>query len=166
MTTFTKFTASVAGLASACTLSLATPAFAGPHGSLAGPGFGGPSVHHPAPTPRPVPPPHHRHRSWHNNDYAWLLAPIAAGALVYGVTQSVRPPDLHRGAAHLRTPCCAFGFKFRHYDDNDHHNENDLRTKDRLLVRSQTRLMAYGARLPHRVESHAGTVRTIPNFEL
>ena len=30
MTTFTKFTASVAGLASACTLSLATPAFAAP----------------------------------------------------------------------------------------------------------------------------------------
>lgn len=79
MTAFTKFTASVAGLAAACTLSLATPAFAGP-------GFGGPGVHHPATTPRPVPPPHHRHRSWHNNDYAWLLAPIAAGALVYGVT--------------------------------------------------------------------------------
>lgn len=92
MTAFTKFTASVAGLAAACTLSLATPAFAGPHGSLAGPGFGGPGVHHPAPTARPVPPPHHRHRSWHNNNYAWLLAPIAAGALVYGVTQSVRPP--------------------------------------------------------------------------
>ena len=30
MTAFTKFTASVAGLASACTLSLATPAFAAP----------------------------------------------------------------------------------------------------------------------------------------
>ena len=30
MTAFTKFTASVAGLAAACTLSLATPAFAAP----------------------------------------------------------------------------------------------------------------------------------------
>ena len=85
MTAFTKFTASVAGLAAACTLSLATPAFAGPHGSPGGPGFSDPGVHHPAP-------PHHRHRSWHSNDYAWLLAPIAAGALVYGVTQSVRTP--------------------------------------------------------------------------
>lgn len=92
MTAFTKFTASVAGLAAACTLSLATPAFAGPHGSPGGPGFGGPGVHHPAPPPRPAPPPHHRHRSWHSNDYAWLWAPIAAGALVYGVTQSVRTP--------------------------------------------------------------------------
>lgn len=35
MTAFTKFTASVAGLAAACTFSLATPVFAGPHG---GPG--------------------------------------------------------------------------------------------------------------------------------
>lgn len=26
--------------------------------------------------------------------------------------------------------------------------------------------MAYGARLPHRVESHAGTVRVIPSFGL
>lgn len=92
MTAFTKFTASVAGLASACTLSLATPAFAAPHGSPGGPGFGGPGAHPPAPPPRPLPPPHHRHRSWHNNDYAWLWAPIAAGALVYGVTQSVRTP--------------------------------------------------------------------------
>lgn len=83
MTAFTKFTASVAGLAAACTLSLATPAFAGPHGSPGGPGFSGPGA---------SAPPHHRHRSWHSNDYAWLLAPIAAGALVYGVTQSVRTP--------------------------------------------------------------------------
>lgn len=37
MTAFTKFTASVAGLASACTLSLATPAFAAPHGDSAVP---------------------------------------------------------------------------------------------------------------------------------
>ena len=92
MTAFTKFTASVSGLAAACTLSLATPAFAGPHGSPGGPGFSGPGVHHPAPPPRPAPPPYHRHRSWHTNDYAWLWAPIAAGALVYGVTQSVRTP--------------------------------------------------------------------------
>ncbi len=92
MTAFTKFTASVAGLAAACTFSLATPVFAGPHGGPGAPGFGGPGVHHPAPPPRPVPPPHHRHRSWHSNDYAWLWAPIAAGALVYGVTQSVRTP--------------------------------------------------------------------------
>ena len=35
MTAFTKFTASVVGLAAACTFSLATPVFAGPHG---GPG--------------------------------------------------------------------------------------------------------------------------------
>lgn len=63
MTAFTKFTASVAGLAAACTLSLATPAFAGPHGSPGGPGFSGPGVHHPAPPPRPAPPPHHRHRT-------------------------------------------------------------------------------------------------------
>lgn len=88
MTAFTKFTASVAGLAAACTLSLATPAFAGPHGSLAGPGFGGPSVHPPAPPPHPA----RHHRSWHSHDYAWLWAPIAAGALIYGVTQSVRTP--------------------------------------------------------------------------
>lgn len=92
MTAFTKFTASVAGLAAACTFSLATPVFAGPHGGPGGPGFGDPGVHHPAPPPRPIPPPHHRHRSWHSNDYAWLWAPIAAGALVYGVTQSVRTP--------------------------------------------------------------------------
>ena len=92
MTAFTKFTASVAGLAAACTFSLATPVFADPHGGPGAPGFGGPGVHHPAPPPRPVPPPHHRHRSWHSNDYAWLWAPIAAGALVYGVTQSVRTP--------------------------------------------------------------------------
>ena len=92
MTAFTKFTASVAGLAAACTFSLATPVFADPHGGPGAPGFGGPGVHHPAPPPRPAPPPHHRHRSWHSNDYAWLLAPIAAGALVYGVTQSVRTP--------------------------------------------------------------------------
>lgn len=88
MTAFTKFTASVAGLASACTLSLATPAFAAPHGGPGGPGFGGPGAHPPAPPPHPA----RRHRSWHNNDYAWLLAPIAAGTLVYGVTQSVRTP--------------------------------------------------------------------------
>ena len=92
MTAFTKFTASVAGLAAACTLYLATPAFAGPHGGPDGPGFGSPGAHPPAPPPRPVPPPHHRHRSWHNNDYAWLWAPIAAGTLIYGVTQSVRTP--------------------------------------------------------------------------
>lgn len=93
MTAFTKFTASVAGLAAACTLCLATPAFAAPpHGGPGGPGFGSPGAHPPAPPPRPVPPPHHRHRSWHNNDYAWLWAPIAAGTLVYGVTQSVRTP--------------------------------------------------------------------------
>ena len=92
MTAFKKFTASVAGLAAACALSLATPAFAGPHGGPGGPGsgFGGPGIHHPAPPPRPAPAPHHR--SWHSNDYAWLWAPVAAGALIYGVTQSVRTP--------------------------------------------------------------------------
>ena len=37
MTAFTKFTASVAGLASACTLSLATPAFAAPTAARAAP---------------------------------------------------------------------------------------------------------------------------------
>ena len=46
MTAFTKFTASVAGLAAACTFSLATPVFADPHGGPGAPGFGGPGVHH------------------------------------------------------------------------------------------------------------------------
>ena len=88
MTAFTKFTATVTGLAAACALSLATPAFAAPYGGPRGPGFGGPGIHHPAPPPHPAP----HHRSWHSHDYAWLWAPIAAGALVYGVTQSVRTP--------------------------------------------------------------------------
>ena len=88
MTAFTKFTASVTGLAATCALSLATPAFAAPYGDPRDPGFGGPGIHHPAPPPHPA----RHHRSWHSHDYAWLWAPIAAGALVYGVTQSVRTP--------------------------------------------------------------------------
>ena len=59
-----------------------------PHGGPGGPGFGGPGVHPPAPPPHPA----RHHRSRHSHDYAWLWAPIAAGTLVYGVTQSVRTP--------------------------------------------------------------------------
>lgn len=57
MTAFTKFTASVAGLAAACTLSLATPAFAGPHGSPGGPGVSGPGASAPSGSATAPPPP-------------------------------------------------------------------------------------------------------------
>ena len=45
--------------------------------------------------------------------------------------------------------------------DDPNVKEADLRPEDRLLVRSRTRLVAYGARLSHRVESHAGTLTRV-----
>lgn len=96
MAAFKKITAWVAGLATACAMGFTLPAFAGPHGGPGGPGpgFGGPAGHRPPPAMHhPAPPPAPHHRSWHRNDYAWLWAPVAAGALIYGVTQSVKTPS-------------------------------------------------------------------------
>ena len=88
MLTLKNFTVATTGLFAACALGLSSAACAGPHG---GPG---PGPHHAAPAPAPV---HHggpSHRSWHSGDYAaMVLAPLAAGAIIYGVTQAAKTPS-------------------------------------------------------------------------
>lgn len=85
MLTLKNFTAAATGLFAACALALSSAAWAGPHG-----GPHGPAPHHPAPAPAP----HHHSHSWHSGDYAaMVLAPLAAGAIIYGATQAAKTPS-------------------------------------------------------------------------
>ena len=78
-----------------------SPVFAGPHGAPGGhfappaaPMHHGapPPTHHPAPPRmhRPAPPPHFVR---HHHDYGWVIGPLAAGALIYGLSEMTNAPS-------------------------------------------------------------------------